>query len=321
MKKPIPAPTPDVVLPPNSNHEYFADCDSHPFKFDATAFELVNAWWLAEVSLIAYADSVFVTPRFSSAGLELAGQQPFSGSSTQCYVAHNDNFVIVAFRGTQVPRLGEDQDPLECLKNSVSDIYADAKFALVGAGQGYFVHRGFQKALEEVWADVSKHLDELRAEKPDRKFWFTGHSLGAALATLAADRHEHVNGLYTFGSPRVGNRKFSEQFRPGTYRFVNNNDIVTRVPPFGPFRPPRILPGIYKHVGQLVYIDRNHDIAAQTGTWTRFYHGMRRSIPGAFTAMRESGRKSIIQAPADFLTDHTPLYYALHIWNNYAAAQ
>lgn len=140
MKKTIPAPTPDVVLPPNSNHEYFKDFESHPFRFSATAFELVNAWWLAEASLLAYADSGFVTPRYASAGLELAGQQPISGFSTH---AHNDDFVIVAFRGTQVPKLGENQDLLECLKNSVSDIYADVKFQLVDAGGGFFVHRGF----------------------------------------------------------------------------------------------------------------------------------------------------------------------------------
>jgi pimeloyl-ACP methyl ester carboxylesterase len=319
MIKPVPIPTPDVVLPPNRNHEYFKDCESHPFQYSATAFELVNAWWLAEASLLAYAESGFATPGFSGAGLELAGQQPFSGPSTQCYVAHNDDFVIVAFRGTQVPKLDEGQDMLELLKHSLRDIYTDAKFALVDAGQGYFVHRGFKKALEEVWGAVSKHLNELKADKPDRKFWFTGHSLGAALATLAVDRYEHVNGLYTFGSPLVGGRKFSNQFRPGTFRFVNHNDIVTRVPPIGPYKPRRFYLGKYKHVGQLVYIDRNHDI--RMGAWNRFIQGTRRSIPGLFAALRDSGRKSFQNAPGDFLIDHTPLYYALHIWNNYAADQ
>jgi triacylglycerol lipase len=321
MQKPIPRPTPAVILPPNYDYEYFQECAAHPFHHGASKLELVNAWWLAEASLLAYAKPEFVISSYSTAGLELAGQQPFSGKSTQCYVAHNQDFAIVSFRGTQVPKAGGEQDPLESLKNSVSDIYADAKFALVDTGQGFFVHRGFQDALEEVWTDVSQYLAELRAENPDCKFWFTGHSLGAALATLAADRFDHVNGLYTFGSPLVGGRKFARQFRADTYRFVNNNDIVTRVPPFGPFKPPRFLPGVYKHVGQLVYIDHNHDIAAPAGRWKRLFQGTRRSIPGALKALKDSGRKSISRAPGDFLIDHTPLYYALHIWNNYAVTQ
>ena len=67
----------------------------------------------------------------------------------------------------------------------------------------------------------------------------TGNSLGAALATLAADRYGNVQGVYTFGSPKVGNDVFKEKFIVKTYSIVNNKDIVTRVPP----------PGIYKHVG------------------------------------------------------------------------
>jgi len=318
VKKPIPAPTPEVVLPPNISHDYFEDFESHPFRYSAIEFEWVNAWWLAEAALLSYADSAFVTDRFSKTGLELAGQQPFSGGSTQCYIAHNDAFVIVVFRGTQVPKPGADQNPLQALKDSLSDLYADAKLELADTGQGYYVHRGFLDALEEVWTDVSKYLDKLRAEKPDRKFWFTGHSLGAGLATLAANRCGYLNGLYTFGSPRVGCRKFARQFRVRTYRFVNNNDIVARVPHFGPFRPPRLLPGAYRHVGQLYYMDRNHDIAALADKRNRTPQVTGQSIPGVFTAFRDSGRNALMQAPGEFLIDHAPLYYALHIWNYYA---
>ena len=291
MKKPIPEPTLEILVPPNYKHEYFKDSDAHPFLHSTSNFELVNAWWLAEASLLAYANPEFAASRFSRAGLELAGQQPFSGLSTQCYVAHNEDFVIVSFRGTEVPKLREDQDLLEVLKSSLNDIFADARFALVDSGRGFFVHRGFQAALEEVWADVSKYLEELRAEKPDRRFWFTGHSLGAALATLAADRFDHVSGLYTYGSPLVGCRKFARQFQADTYRFVNNNDIVTRVPPVGPYKPPRLLPGVYQHVGQRLYIDEKHDIALTTSRWNRFIQSTQNSIPGVFFSPEGFGPK------------------------------
>lgn len=84
--------------------------------------------------------------------------------------------------------------------------------------------------------------------------------MGAALATLAAaylrDAGRHpddpkdkpVNGLYTFGCPRAGNRDFERAFNQDSgaraFRFVNNNDIVTRV-------PPRELD--YSHVGKFLY--------------------------------------------------------------------
>ena len=74
--------------------------------------------------------------------------------------------------------------------------------------------------------------------------WVTGHSLGAALATLATIRLTNdgipVNGLYTYGCPRVGEVKFRSLFEENVtaraYRLVNNNDIVARIPIPGFFR-------------------------------------------------------------------------------------
>jgi hypothetical protein len=50
MPKPIPSPLPRFVYPPvpETVHPYFQDASRHPFRHGATAFELVNAWWLAE---------------------------------------------------------------------------------------------------------------------------------------------------------------------------------------------------------------------------------------------------------------------------------
>jgi triacylglycerol lipase len=83
--------------------------------------------------------------------------------------------------------------------------------------------------------------------------WFCGHSLGGAMATISAGRcylsHIPSNplGLFTYGSPRVGDKRYINYVKLDHYRFVNNNDIVTRVPP--PFLG-------YRHCGSEVYIDR-----------------------------------------------------------------
>jgi hypothetical protein len=85
-------------------------------------------------------------------------------------------------------------------------------------GSGY-VHKGFKSAFDIVWEQFIKpELTKLAIP-----FFITGHSLGAALATLAAARclkdgamaHGRPIALYTFGSPRVGDRDFGNDLKEG----------------------------------------------------------------------------------------------------------
>ena len=111
-------------------------------------------------------------------------------------------------------------------KDIFSDVLLKAKPWDVG-----HAHQGFGKALEPIWKPLEGALNLLK----DRPVWFTGHSLGGALATLAAfRRRQHPGGVYTFGSPRVGNGVFAGSF-DGVYmersvRYVNDHDAVTHVP-------------------------------------------------------------------------------------------
>ena len=72
-------------------------------------------------------------------------------------------------------------------------------------------------------------------QKDKCKVFVTGHSLGGALATLAASHIDSLGfdvDLYTFASPRVGDMKFAESFkRMKCYRIANSEDVVTVVPP------------------------------------------------------------------------------------------
>jgi triacylglycerol lipase len=98
-------------------------------------------------------------------------------------------------------------------------------------------HRGFM----EAYFAVRDRLLAAVHQAPEHAIVVTGHSLGGALATIAAldvqfniTQHTGQNiSVYTFGAPRVGNPALVNSFRqrvPQSYRFVYGWDIVTRVP-------------------------------------------------------------------------------------------
>jgi triacylglycerol lipase len=276
-KKDLPAPSLKLVLKPKSDTEYvhFRDAKDAPFDPAAARFSAVNAWWLADASLLSYWDPPDATPKFlQPAALHSA---PFSAASTgtEGYVAWKESFAIVAFRGTEPDR--------------ILDLIADARFKLQPWDRpDERVHIGFKDALDSVW---SKTLEVLREKAPGRSVWFTGHSLGGSLATLAADRFDLIpasgrpgplGGVYTFGSPMVGERRFvdgfNERHRDRSFRFVNDRDTVTRVPPsiFG-----------YRHVNDQRFVGS------------------------------DDPEVNIFQ---EGLIDHTPRRYATLVWNAFVGA-
>ena len=134
----------------------------------------------------------------------------FAHGGTECYVLTCPKNYIVVFRGTE--------------PTSWEDIKADVQFRKVGG-----IHRGFKAALDDVWDNLYAHYTK-NAE--GKQLLVTGHSLGAALATLYSHRICDSNSVcYTFGSPRVGTPKQTKKMSFTAYRFRNNNDIVTKVPP------------------------------------------------------------------------------------------
>lgn len=291
-EKPVPPTTVENAVPPNEEYSYFEGRREHPFRHASGELEAVNAWWLAEASLLAYAEPPFAVPRFESAGFPEV--EFFSGESTQCFAASNGDFTLVAFSGTELRRREGRDD----IRNIVADWLVNLDFSLTEWERGGRVHRGFEEALDEVWGGLGPHLDEVGR---DRAVWFTGHSLGAALATLAAERYGETPALYTFGSPRVGDGAFGDGFPFRAYRFVNDCDIVPRMPP----------PGVYRHVGEAEYIDEKGFIHEGA----RLLWSLDRRLADVLDPSGRLLAGGVRSLPDNCLTDHGPIYYAVHIWN------
>lgn len=159
---------------------------------------------------------------------QLTLEAAISRGSGFAYVARREvpSLTALVFRGTS-------PDP--------RDLLTDIKFLPREWSPAGSVHRGFADALDAMWRDIVAALPSA-----DTPVVMTGHSLGGALATLAASRRPNAT-LCTFGSPLVGNRSFTSTLPMTHARYQNCADIVCRLP--------EGLPG-FTHAGTLHYIDR-----------------------------------------------------------------
>ena len=125
------------------------------------------------------------------------------------------------------------------------------------------VHKGFLDVYNQNRMEL---LESINSIKPSF-IVFTGHSLGAAVATLAsvdmATTKLTVDPImvsYVFASPRVGNVEFSTfaDSNVKLYRIVNNADLVNDLPfPVHPNIRGKHIPFIYQHAGTAVTFDIN----------------------------------------------------------------
>ncbi len=279
------------LFAPNLRYDYFSRARQHPFEAQDGNFSLVNACWLADCSLLVYlTDEADVTERLiRDGGFTDVTCIGFDRPGAQCFVARRDEGTVVCFRGTEV--------------SEWQDLVADAEFILApdpGGDRGASVHRGFLRSLDTIWGEIEDRLG-------GGKVWFTGHSLGAALATLAANRHANIQALNTFGSPRVGDEKFQQGFRTAAYRFVNNNDAVTLVPP---------LP--YRHVGELRYFDEDGQLVDDARRWDLFKASLAGHLRRIVDVRREFRSGDFDAVPLDQLADHSPTSYAKNLWASLA---
>lgn len=152
--------------------------------------------------------------------------QPFEGERFTGYVASNETEVVLCFRGTALRFEKSDLVPATLQEWLTNLNYAQTERT------GYRVHRGFERELDSVYDALPDVLLDHGAQR--KPLFVTGHSAGAALATLAARRLAEagvpVDAAYVFSSPRVGDSDFAESYPVPLYRFEYMTDIVPHVP-------------------------------------------------------------------------------------------
>ncbi|MGI2114100.1 lipase family protein [Shewanella frigidimarina] len=129
---------------------------------------------------------------------------------------------IIAIRGTQL----------------IADWGTNAQLGLSVGDGNQIVHAGFNNAFASLRQQIATFLDKWRISNPGKAIHFVGHSLGGALASLAADWASINNyasniNLYTFGSPRVGQQGFASANTHRLnqiFRCTHGADVVPKVP-------------------------------------------------------------------------------------------
>ncbi len=206
----------------------------------------------AEIPAALSADGYRKGPSFSDAG-----------TGSQCRFLESDRYRMLAFRGTE--------------PSEIADIRTDLDKALTVFPPSLLnshdvrVHQGFVAALASIWPGI---LEYLRVE-PRKPLLLTGHSLGGALAVLAAFvlrfreddegfTRPALAGVRSYGQPRVGDAAFAETFdralRPLHWRVINHRDVVPRL-------PPRAMG--YRHTGRVLYFDQSGTATAEPSQWLR----------------------------------------------------
>lgn len=141
------------------------------------------------------------------------------------FVAADDTnrLIVISFRGSH------------SLDNWITNLQLD--LIKTDLCPGCTAHHGFWQS----WLDSRKAvLDAIKGSantRPGYKIVATGHSLGGAIASIAAAQLRNGGydvALYTFGAPRIAGSKLSDYIsgqKGGNYRITHWNDPIPRLPP------------------------------------------------------------------------------------------
>lgn len=212
---------------------------------------------------------------------------------TECLIARIENLVLIVFRGTQG------------LRDWLSNL--DLLPMKLPMGR---VHRGFH----EQFATVQASIEAIVHADSNTEIMLAGHSLGGAIATIAAakwNKTYRIKALYTFGQPAVGNDVFADSmgnnYQSNYYRFVNDADVVARVPPG------------YTHAGQLYHFNSKGilTVAASESGFVLTESTSKTLSLEEFLALQENLRDAQRQeAFGTWISDHSIKLYIQRIANH-----
>ncbi len=181
-------------------------------------------------------------------------------------VGVNRDLAIVSFRGTAT------------LGGWFTDADARLETSLIFPGR---VHAGFLRDFTAMQSWLERTVPR------DKPVWICGHSLGGALATLAAYHLQgdgvDVRKVYTFGCPRVGDPEFAAAFLPTLYRVIQGDDPIPHLPS-----------GLrFDHVGEEIRVGPAGDIGGKLSLWQMARalarHALRGPVKGFFEMVEDHG--------------------------------
>ena len=272
------------LFAPGSAEDFFDPRPAQPFNAGNRAYDPVNARWLMELSRLVYREGDRAG-FLARAELEELAFIESSAPDTQGYLVspRSREWAALVFRGTSSPM----------------DFLIDLKAEMNSWDKGGRVHEGFKRGIEGVWNDdLLKELAALHCP-----IYYAGHSLGAALATLAASLRPAA-ATYTFGSPLVGNSAFAATVQATPiFRVVDHNDLVAHVPPA---IPPLFS---YVHVGEVHTLSH---LPSEPGTDSGS-HEVAGVLELVLAKRLDELQRNHPLGPPDPLADHAPINYLRRI--------
>ncbi|NEP61288.1 MAG: lipase family protein [Symploca sp. SIO2G7] len=264
---------------------------------------------LAKASILVYQDIRYVLEVLELWGIKDIRDdfQYFNNKEydTQAFIFRTDSCIVLAFRGSQEIRDWYTNFSTQLRKFTIRREGQTAISSYKGrVHTGFFL--GWASIEKEVLAQMKHWQEALKPGKTLPPLFVTGHSLGGALATMAAaslqDNNMPVAGLYTFGQPRVGDLSFTRHLNTTlegkVFRFINNNDVVPHVPiPFSLRNPTRL----YAHLGTVKYFNSK-------GTLVANYKAINRVLDGLIGLV-----KSLFESGFDLISDHSMSYYISYL--------
>lgn len=200
----------------------------------------------AIVSNLAYGDA----EGFQAAGFTNICAITDTETDTECFLVEDDKYIYFTARGTE---------------KDLVDLRTDMRFLQKEVFSKYNLHRGFYEAYRSIAPELTEELWPRRLEQDmepttRKPLVFCGHSLGGAIATIAAASHG-PDYLITFGQPPVGGKAFAMHMDglATTYtRFVLDGDPVPRLLKWNPK---------YRHCGKRAFIDDEMNVHENPSFW------------------------------------------------------